>query len=347
MIKETKTFTKLILYLYFVILFSSCRKDTMSIETQLKTYAGSLKFEFLPGSTEKIFSAQMPWESRNLSYYNIIQKDTNWSMWYNSFGDNQKNFEGSFCFANSTDGKDWQRPLINNNTNILVPGDNDTGLTGTFVFVDELDKNYSYKMICSKLVNGEQKTFLYSSPDGKIWKHSTLLYNMMQDSQFGVVNVRGLYYIFSRYNDYSHGYQRAIGLSILDKNLNTIQQPSLLLEANDNSDFPHIYNSAASKINDSTVLLFPTYFNEEQNTIRLKMIYTNNMQDYYLVNDDITDILFPNKNANWAIVSPGIIPADEKNTYWVYYLGTDARHSGFNYLSKINVTYYRIKLVVY
>ena len=345
--KNFQAFAKLISGLFFLVCLSSCKKDSIPLGVPLHPYTGSLKFEFLPGSIEKIFSAQMPWESKALNYYNVVKKDTTLSMWYNAFASNQTDFNGSFCFADSKNGDNWSRPVINNSTNILLSGDNSTGIAGTFVFIDEDDHQYPYKMLCTKLVNGEQKTFLYSSDDGIKWKVEKKLYDVKQDTQFGVVTFNGLYYIFSRYNDFSQGYQRAIGLSILDKNLNSVQPPMLLLKAAINSPFPHIYNNAASKINDTTILLLPTYFNEEQNTICIKMICTNNIRDYYLVNDDIADILFPNKNVNWGTVSPGVIPADEKDTYWVYYSGTDARHSGFAYLPKINVTYYRIKLVVH
>lgn len=101
----------------------------------------------------------MPWESKALNYYNILQKDSGYTMWYNAYAYNQLDFDGSFCFANSTDGKNWNRPFITNNTNILLKGDNSTGVTGTFVFTDISDKKYPYKMICVKLVNGNQKTF--------------------------------------------------------------------------------------------------------------------------------------------------------------------------------------------
>jgi hypothetical protein len=347
MTKRIQTFIKFIPYLLFSILQLSCRKDAPPIATPLKTYSGSLKFEFVPGSVEKIFSSQMPWEARMLNYYNVVKKDTSFSMWYNAFAYNQIDFNGSFCFADSKNGNSWNRLIINNSTNILLAGNNSTGVAGTFVFIDEDDHEYPYKMLCTKLVDGEQKTFLYTSKDGKAWKVEKKLYDVKQDTQFGVVKFNGLFYIFLRYNDFSHGYQRAIGLSILDKSLNTVQPPKLLLEAGINSAFPHIYNNAASKINDTTTLLFPTYFNEEQNTIRIKLICTNNMQDYYLVDDDITNTLFPNKDVNWGTVSPGVIPADEKDTYWVYYSGSDAPHNGFARLPKINVTYYRIKLVVH
>jgi hypothetical protein len=347
MTKKIQTFTKLILCLFFSILLLSCRKDALSIEVQLKNYTGALKFEFLPESIEKVFSSEMPWESKTLNYYNIIQKDSAWNMWYNASAASQREFHGSFCFANSADGRTWKRPLINNNTNILIKGDNATGITGTFVFIDTADNKYPYRMICSKLVNGNQTTFLYFSSDGIIWKNYKQLYDAMQDSQFSVINFNGAYYVFLRYNKIRGGYQRAIGLSLLDKNLDIIQRPLLLLKADINSPYPHIYNSAASKINDSTVLLFPTYFDDESNTVRIKIIYTNNLQNYYLIDDNVNSKLFPYKKVNWAIVSPGVIPADEKNTYWVYYYGTETRHSAFTYLPKINVTYYRIKLVIH
>jgi hypothetical protein len=345
--KGIQTFIKPVSYLFFLLLLSSCKKDAMSIETRLQSYSSSLQFEFLPESIEKVFYPQTPWESRGINYYNVMQKDSNLSMWYTALGKDQHDFEGSFCVANSRDGKNWDRPQINNNTNVLISGNNASGITGTFVFFDDSDNIYPYKMICSKLVDGKEKTFLYSSPDGKAWKKFTLLYNQTQDSQFGIVKFEGRYYVFSRYNDYTQGYQRAVGLSILDKDLKILQPPLLLLRADANSSFPHIYNNAASKINDSTILLFPTFYNSTSSDIRIKLIYTNNLKDYYLVDDNITNKLFPGNNVNWAIVSPGVIPTGEKNTYWVYYLGTQAKHGGFANLSQIGITYYRIKLVIH
>ena len=331
-----------------LLVFTSCRKDYLSIQTQLQTYTGNLKFEFVPGSSEEVFYSQTPWEAKALNYYNIIQEDTaNWQMFYNAYAYNQLDFEGSFCLAKSVNGQTWDRPLVNDNTNILLRGENKNGVTGNFVFIDSIDAQYHYKMLCTKLIDGLQKTFLYASHDGLSWILIKQLFDTMQDSQFSAIRMNGVYYVFSRYNDYSGGYQRAVGLSILDDNMNVIQPPLLLLEASRDDAFPHIYNSAASKINDSTVLLFPTYFNSDKNTIRVKMIYTNNLKDYYLIDDNISDDLFAGKNVNWAIVCPGLIPAQEDNTYWLYYFETEANHSAFNYSAKVDITYYRIKLVVH
>jgi len=328
------------------VMLASCKKESVSIKTELQTYTGNLKFEFLPQSIEKVFSSQATWEARALAYFNIIKEETDWCMFYYSLAYNQLEFDGSFCLAKSFDGDTWSRTLINNNTNILIRGYDKKGITGNFVFIDSFDTQFRYKLICGKLVNDEQKTFLYASADGVKWKMVKQLFNLMQDSQFSAICMNGKYYVFSRFNDYTGKFQRAIGLSLLDKNFNVIQQPGLLLEAQPNDPFPHIYNSAASKINDSSVLFFPTYYDDD-NGIQIKLLYTNNMKDYYLVNNNINKELFPGGGVRWAIVSPGLIPTQDRNTYWLYYYGTKAKHNDFAVSRKIDVSYYRIKLVIH
>jgi len=333
--------------LAFTITLLSCDKEKATPEIKLKVYNGPLKFTFVQGSIEKIFSAEKPWESKMLNYYNILKKDSKWYMWYNAFGKNEQDFSGSFCFANSTNGKNWERVFKSDSTNILISGKQASGVSETFVFRDETDEANPFKMICTKLVNGGQKTFIYSSSDGVDWKVSRELYNMLQDTQFSVVNFKGDYYIFSRYNEFSNGYQRAIGLSVINREMKDLQHPRLLLRADPNDPYKHIYNNAASKI-DSAVLLFPTYYNSTTNGIQLKLIFTLNLKDYYLVNDKIYADLFPDQKAKWAIVSPGLVPTgDEKSTYWLYYYGSPQTHDDFRYLSKIDVNYYRIKLRIH
>jgi hypothetical protein len=339
-------YTVLILIFCIAAFDSSCRKES-SFPIQIKPYTGNLKFEFLPQTVEKIMSSQMPWELKSLSYYNIVMQDTSLRMFYTSFAYNQLDFDGSFCLAQSSTGDVWNRALINNNTNILINGQAANGIMGSFVFIDSLDAVFPYKMICIKLVNGNQKTFLYASPEGVKWSMVKQLFNTMQDSQFSVIRMNGKYYVFVRYNDYKSVFQRAVGLSILDNNFNTIQEPGLLLEAPENDAFSQIYNSAASKANDSTLLFFPTYYDDQNENIQIRLLYTNNMKDFYLINDNINNFLFPNGNVNWAIVSPGLIPTNEKDTYWVYYSGTAARHDDFARVASFNNLYYRIKMIIH
>jgi hypothetical protein len=333
--------------LAFVLFFSltSCTKDSPSIETQLQVYNGSLKFNFLPGSIEKVFYSEMPWEAKALNYYNIIKEDTTWRMFYKSYGYNDQEFDGSFCIAKSANGALWNREPLNNNTNIVIDGENDKGITGNFVFIDSADVQYHYKMICSKLISEKQKTFLYGSVDGVHWVLIKQLFDKMQDSQFSIIRLNNKYYLFSRYNDYNP-YQRAIGLSELDNNFNILQPSLLLLKAPINDQYPHIYNSAASKINDSTIILFPTYYDDNDGTVELRLLYTKNMKDYYLIKDNINDDLFPGQKVNWAIVSPGVIPTGEPDTYWVYYYKASVKHNSIPNAAQVGVTYYRIKLVI-
>lgn len=325
----------------------SCTKEKATLEAKIKPYNGPLKFTFVPGSIEKIFSAEKPWESKMLNYFNVLKRDSKWYMWYNSFGKNERDFSGSFCFANSTNGKNWERVLKSDSTNILISGKQATGISETFVFQDETDVANPYKMICTKLDNGKQKTFIYASPDGIDWKNIRELYDMLQDTQFSVVNLNGDNYIFSRYNEFSNGYQRAIGLSVINREMKDLQHPRLLLRADPNDQYRHIYNNAASKV-DSAVLLFPTFYNSNTNGIQLKLIFTTDLKEYYLVSDKIYADLFPEQKTKWAIVSPGLVPTgDEKNTYWLYYYGSPSSHDDFMYLQTIDINYYRIKLRIH
>jgi hypothetical protein len=338
----------IVILLYTAITNTACRKDSSSpIQTELKPYTGNIQFEFLPQSIEKIMTAEMPWEAKSLNFYNVIKGDTGLHMFYNSFAYNQLDFDGSFCLAQSKSGNTWNRTLITNNTNILIGDQKQKGIMGSFVFTDSLDAIFRYKMICIKLVNGNQKTFLYASPDGIKWTIVKQLFNTMQDSQFSVIRMYGEYYVFVRYNNYKGNFQRAIGLATLDNNFNVIQQPNLLLKAPANDAFPHIYNNAASKVNDSMVLFFPTYYNDNNGNIQIRLLYSNNLKDYYLVDNNINKYLFPDGNINWAIVSPGLIAADEKDTYWLYYYGTPSHHDDFVHSSSFKISYYRIKLVVH
>ena len=64
----------------------------------------------------------------------------------------------------------------------------------------------------------------------------------------------------------------------------------------------------------------------------------------HLTDIDMTEALFENENASWAIVMPGLVK-EGKNTYWLYYYGSDMQHS--EYLSKTKVfKYYRIKVQI-
>jgi hypothetical protein len=61
-----------------------------------------------------------------------------------------------------------------------------------------------------------------------------------------------------------------------------------------------------------------------------------------LTDKDFTKDLLEGENANWGIVSPGLIPA-EKNTYWMYYYATNMVHSDYDQSGR-KFKYYRIKV---
>ena len=73
-----------------------------------------------------------PWESIGIGYINVIQTDSIWHLWYESYDEKSRkvgrgDYNGYFCYANSSDGVNWNKPDLglssyNNETsnNILI-----------------------------------------------------------------------------------------------------------------------------------------------------------------------------------------------------------------------------------
>lgn len=313
---------------------------------------GDLPFTFhiVEGSREVVMVQNKPWEEQMMAYYKVLKVGRRkWQMWYSAWDNNRKSdYSNYLTYAHSKDGKNWIKSIPGKKNNILrgTGHPNIDGIVEQDVIIDE-SSPLKYKMIytaCDLNDNGKEKTFLEESADGINWTNKRILWNRKHDSQFSVIERDGLYYIYLRYWEIHNGIRyRTIGLAITDKNWNTISEPKTILKADFGSIFPHLYNPAASKISDDLDLLFPTYFNEKSDSIKVCLAYTYKGKSS-LTDIDITEDLFKGVDANWVIAMPGLVK-EGKDSYWLYYYGSNMLHSQYLNKSK-DFIYYRIKLKI-
>ena len=85
------------------------------------------------------------------------------------------------------------------------------------------------------------------------------------------------------------------------------------------------------------------FFNEKTNAIKFGVAYRYKGVPV-LTDLDLTADLLGSVQANWGIISPGLIPAG-KNEYWMYYYATNMVHSDYDKTGRA-FSYYRVKLKI-
>ena len=307
-------------------------------------------FEVVRGSGEVVMVQDQPWEEQMMGYFKVLKTGRKkWQMWYSAWDNNRRSdYSGYLAYARSKDGKNWIKSVPGKQNNILsgTGHPQKDGIVEQDVIIDE-SSPLKYKMIytaCDLSDNGKEKTFLEESADGINWTNRRILWNRKHDSQFSVIERNGLYHIYLRYWEiYKDVRYRTIGLAITDQNWNTLSEPANVFQADFGSDYPHLYNPAASKISDDLDVLFPTYFNDKNDRIKIGVAYTYQGKSV-LTDMNISEDLLAGIDADWAIVAPGLVK-EGKNTYWLYYYSSNMLHSKASEKSK-KFTYYRVKLKI-
>ena len=336
-----------------LVVWTTCMAISCSTVRNQPEYSdSSLPFSInvVKGSREMVMLQTLPWEEQMMGYFKVLKiRPDYWQMWYSSWDNKRKDdYSGYLVYAHSKDGKTWVKEIPGQENNILrgTGHPQKDGIVEQDVFIEPGIEN-KYRMIYTakdSSDNGKEKTYIEESPDGVNWKNKKVLWNRKHDSQFSVIQRDSLYYIYLRYWDLSDNVRyRTIGLAITDKDWNMIQEPQNIFTSDYKGDFPHLYNPGASKLSENIDILFPTFFNEKTNAIKFGVAYRSSRSSA-LTDIDLTNELLGGINANWGIVSPGLIPAG-KNTYWIYYYATNMVHSDYDQAGR-KFNYYRIKLSI-
>lgn len=336
--------------LFYIITGYALLGCTVSRETKLYDASHELPFEIsvLEGSRQVVLTQTLPWEEQMMGYFKVLKTGKkNWQMWYSSWDNKRKDdYSGYLVYAHSEDGLHWIKGIPGAPTNIIrgTGHPQKDGIVEQDVVIEPQAQD-RYRMIYTAKDPNDQwkeKTFIEDSPDGVHWENKRVLWNQKHDSQFSVIEHGNQYYIYLRYWDiYNNTRYRTIGLAITDKKWNTIQEPQNIFKADYNSEFPHLYNPGASKINEDLDILFPTFFNEKTNAIKFGVAYRYNGQPV-ITNIDLTKELLRDGNLNWGIICPGLIKV-KKDTYWMYYYATNMVHSDYDKAGR-KFNYYRIQV---
>lgn len=338
-----------LLYLSALIILSSGGATGCAAQPQMvKPSSVPFKINVVPRSREVVLQQTFPWEAQMMGYFKVLRPSgDHWQMWYSGWDNRRRDdYSGYLLYATSKDGRVWNKQLPGATKNILrgTGHPQKDGVVEQDVFIVE-GAALPYKMIYTAKDpedGNKEKTFVEESPDGIHWLHKKVLWNRKHDSQFSVIQKGARFYIYLRYwTTVNNVRYRTIGRAITDLQWNTIEEPVNLFTADPAGDFPHLYNPAASRIAPDLDLLFPTFFNEATNKVRIGVLYVYRDQPFF-TDLDLTGQLLEKEKNNWAIVCPGLVPAG-KHTWWLYYYATNMVHSDYDKAGR-SFNYYRVKI---
>ena len=304
------------------------------------------RITFLPSTAHKIMMPNSNADEDRLSYYNVIEKDGEYTMVYSFTSRNAEKLLGNPNLAreirkkSSPDGKTWTH---------LEPPRSIAGYSGLyhkrssqeqFFFYDQ--HTDTYRIIFNELsYNHKWSCLMMSSQDGAIWENTTKLWEGICDTQYSVLTAQNKYYIYRRHFKSD---KRCIALVIVDDKGNIIKDAQMVYESKD-PNYPHVYNSAVCKVDENLTLCFPTFFNQTTDAINIRIGTVNNYYALNILPYDISHFLCPQEQLSlmqWILVSPNLIPAEEDNHYWLYFTCCPQIHSA----TKKNTFYARVKLII-
>jgi hypothetical protein len=287
----------------------------------------------LQRTAEPLLKPDRPWEDGSLGYCQVLKINQQWHMWYSSFDHRYKDDNDTYaCYARSTDGVHWQRPSLGvvsyggSKQNNLVG----FGTHGFSVFLDEQAPPDERFKIVGVRQHGGGPWWVYggTSPDGIHWKmlDEPLL---KKNSDTGNVCFRDgdVYRLYVRMwsgGDFS-GY-RMVGYTE-SATFRHFPDPVEILrpDKDDRSDM-HLYNSATTKINGHLYLMFPSGFFTKDGTVLPLAAFSRDGKSFQRLGHTPLLGLGAGFDKSGIYVAPDPIPAEEPDTYWVYYIGTARLH---------------------
>ena len=294
---------------------------------------------------EPLMVSDRPHEDFKIGYVNVLRVGNVWHMWYECHDHNYKiDFDGYLCYARSEDGVTWEKPNLglveyggNRENNIVLAGLPISGVHGHTVLMDpEAKAAERFKIVFTKRVGNEWHVYGGVSPDGIKWELlEKPLLARNSDTQTVCFRDGGIYRLYVRmWSQGLYNGQRQVGYAE-SKEFGDFPAPTVILshDEKDPAEF-NFYNSAASKLNDSLYIMFPSIYNTKTGTVIPHMAVSADGHTWERIGRGPklpSGRVFDNKT---IYVGPGAIPGDKPNTWWIYYAGSAAGHDD-KYQSKI------------
>lgn len=315
--------------------------DTVFTDTDLP-----LEINFIPSSKERVFLSGNKDQELGSSYCCATRVNDAWKMWVVSRYKIVDNFNLSILQLTSTNnGSSYERHYTNNQYISVGNGSVIPYNQGASDFCVFYDPNLSrYKMIFQHIYQNNNKIYspncIIESADGVNWSQPVVFDSEFSDTQPGVVQKNEKYYLYMRHN--LEGNVRCISVKAIDATTHKQVERKRILPQSSFVGFPHIYNNAALKMDETYTLFLPTIYNSETQECSIVWGYSEDNYNIKWGDKNISSIFIDTNKNKWFIVSPSLIPCDEPNHYWIYYYTRDAYHDEF-----MNATfseYWRLKV---
>jgi hypothetical protein len=226
-----------------------------------------------------------------INYFNIIQgPDSLYYLYYAAVEDNwdKGDFSQNLYLACSEDGYHYKSICNSSGESIIM-----SSVIEQSVFII----NNCFKLVGNIIEDGKYKLCVWDSSDGITWSGRRVLLEEKHDTQNVIIPKGDHLTLYTRY--LKNGTNRKVGVLLYDLDFQPISELSLL-------SFDYVYNSAASRLNTTQDLLFPTYFNnieEKRDTCYVKCYIVEGLFSQEIeckLNKWISD------DEKWVIVAPGV-----------------------------------------
>ncbi len=292
----------------------------------------------LERSTEPLLKADRPWEDFSIGLDRVMRIGDIWHLWYAAYDHNYKTDNDCyFCYARSTDGVHWEKPLLgiysyNDSTdnNILLFGLN----LSSFIFDEKAPPEQRFMGVGAHqfVENGPWWVVGATSPDGIHWK--TLdepLLKKNSDTANVCIRDGHIYRLYVRmWSDGDFKGYRIVGYTE-SSTFGNFPDPVAILSPDKNDPIDlHFYNSATTKFKNDLYLMFPSGFYTKDGTVRVFAAFSRDGKKFHRLGRKPLLGLGHGFDKTGIYVSAGAIPGEEPGTYWLYYGGTEIPHDGSN-----------------
>ena len=288
-------------------------------------------------TVEPLLVADRPHEDFCLGYCSVIREGDRWRMWYEAYDHTYRNdADGYLCYAESRDGVHWEKPDLSlaevngsRANNVLISGRETGGVHGHTVLLDaSAPPAERLKIVFTKWVAGQWQVFGGTSADGFYWRlsdHPLLAAN--SDTQTVCFRDGGCYRLYVRmWSRGDFAGKRIVGHTE-SPTFDAFPAPEVILRPHhwDPPDL-HFYSSAAGKLRNGLYVMFPSAFYTGEDVVRAHAAWGTDGRTFHRLGREPLLDVGSGFDSMGLYVAPGAIPADDPNTYWCYYVGTDVGH---------------------
>ena len=337
---------------WFTVALSCLSPNIRAAAPLVEINGPGVTLKVLERTTAPVLKSDKPWESFCINPCTVIREGNTWRMWYECFdSDYKSDNDAYYCYAESKDGVRWEKPDLgiveykgSKQNNIIVAGPAVGGLHGESVFLDPAAPPAErYKLVYVKMVrqppsmdftaaNKDWEIRGGVSSDGIRWRMlDRPLLTRLSDTQhvcFRDGDVYRLYMRMWRTDGRGPGdnRRRTVGHT-KSRTFGDFPQPTEILRP-DEQDPPDVdfYNSAAAKLRDDLYLMFPAAFAHDSDLVVPQVAFSCDGEHFLRPDRQPVLPLGKGFDSKGIYVSPGAIPADKPDRYWIYYAGHDFKH---------------------